>query len=147
MPSSNRSLNVIGRCGTLFRTRHLEGTGVDALNYYYLFYICRHPGVSQDTLSKALYVDKSSVTRHLTRLEQEGLLTRTPSTEDRRALLIHPTDRAVALLPRLREVSALWHAALTDGFTTEEAALFEQLLSRAMENARRAADGEVQVCD
>ena len=144
MPSSNRSLNVIGRCGALFRARHLEGTGVDALNYYYLFHICRNPGISQEARAKALYVDKSSVTRHLTRLEKEGLLTRTPSTEDRRALLIHPTDRATALLPRLREVGALWHAALTDGFTAEETALLETLLSRAMENARRAADGEVR---
>lgn len=144
MPSSNRSLNVIGRCGILFRTRHLEGTGVDAFNYFYLFYICRHPGVSQEALSRALYVNKSSVTRHIARLEEAGLLTRTPSTEDRRVMLVYPTDKAIALLPRLREVGGLWHAAITDGFTPEEAALFESLLSRAMENARRATDGEVE---
>lgn len=143
MPSTNRSLNVIGRCGTLFRARHLEGTDVDAFNYFYLFYICRNPGVSQEALSKALYVNKSSVTRHIARLEKAGLLTRTPSPEDRRVLLVHPTEKAVALLPRLREVGGLWHAAVTDGFTPEEVALFEDLLSRAMENARKAADGEV----
>ncbi|MBQ8342408.1 MAG: MarR family transcriptional regulator [Clostridia bacterium] len=145
MPSLNRSLNVIGRCGTLFRTKHLEGTGVDAFNYFYLFYICRNPGVSQEALSKALYVNKSSVTRHIARLEEAGLLTRTPSTEDRRVMLVYPTEKAIALLPALREVGGLWHAALTSGFTAEETALFETLLSRAMENARKAADGEVDV--
>ncbi|MBR6727615.1 MAG: MarR family transcriptional regulator [Clostridia bacterium] len=145
MPSLNRSLNVIGRCGTLFRARHLEGSGVDAFNYFYLFYICRNPGVSQDALSKALYVNKSSVTRHIARLEEAGLLTRTPSTEDRRMMLVYPTEKAIALLPTLREVGGLWHDAITDGFTTEETAQFESLLARAMENARRAADVEVEI--
>ena len=145
MPSLNRSLNVIGRCGTLFRARHLEGSGVDAFNYFYLFYICRNPGVSQDALSKALYVNKSSVTRHIARLEEAGLLTRTPSTEDRRMMLVYPTEKAIALLPTLREVGGLWHDAITDGFTTEETTQFESLLARAMENARRAADVEVEI--
>jgi DNA-binding MarR family transcriptional regulator len=142
MPSLNRSLNVIGRCGGLFRARHLEGTGVDACNYFYLFYICRNPGVSQEALTRALYVNKSSVTRHIARLEEAGLLTRTPSPDDKRVLLVYPTEQAIGLLPRLREVGGLWHAALTNGFTEEETAQFEDLLSRAMENARRAADEE-----
>jgi DNA-binding MarR family transcriptional regulator len=144
MPSLNRSLNVIGRCGTLFRAKHLAETGVDACNYFYLFYICRNPGVSQEALSQALYVNKSSVTRHIARLEAAGLLTRTPSPEDRRVMQVFPTERGVALLPTLREVSGLWYTAITAGFTPEETAQFEALLARAMENARKAADGEVE---
>ncbi|MBQ8357283.1 MAG: MarR family transcriptional regulator [Clostridia bacterium] len=142
MPSLNRSLNVIGRCGTLFRARRLEGTGVDPFNYFYLFRICREPGLSQDELSRALYVNKSSVTRHLSRLEEAGLLTRTPDPKDRRALLVHPTQKAMELLPLLREVGNDWQAALTDGFSPEETAQFESLLARAMENARKSADRE-----
>ena len=145
MPSLNRSLNVIGRCGTLFRAKRLAGTGVDASNYFYLFYICRHPGVSQEALSRALYVNKSSVTRHLSRLESAGLLTRTPSLEDRRVLLVDPTEKALEMLPFLREIGGDWLRALTDGFTEEETARFEALLCRAMENATRAT-GEVEQC-
>ena len=87
-------------------------------------------------------MNKSSVTRHIARLEEAGLLTRTPSPDDKRVLLVYPTEQAIGLLPRLREVGGLWHAALTNGFTEEETAQFEDLLSRAMENARRAADEE-----
>lgn len=146
MPSLNRSLNVIGRCGTLFRTKRLEGTGVDASNYFYLFYICRHPGISQEALGRALYVNKSSVTRHLARLEGAGLLTRTPSPEDRRVLVVTPTEKALEMLPFLREVGSDWLRALTDGFTPSETAQFESLLARALENAERAAR-EVAQCD
>jgi DNA-binding MarR family transcriptional regulator len=146
MPSLNRSLNVIGRCGSLFRAKRLEGTGVDASNYFYLFYICRNPGISQEALSRALYVNKSSVTRHLARLEAAGLLTRTPSPEDRRALLVSPTEKALAMLPFLREIGGDWLRALTQGFTEAETAQFESLLARALENAERATK-EVAPCD
>ncbi|MBQ9099623.1 MAG: MarR family transcriptional regulator [Clostridia bacterium] len=141
MPSLNHSLNAIWRCGTVFRGDRLEGTGVGPYNYFYLFYICRHPGVSQETLAKALFVNKSSVTRHLTHLESEGFLTRTPDPEDRRVLLVHPTDKANALLPFLREVGQEWRAALTDGFTDAETAQFEALLEKALQNAKKHANG------
>ncbi len=144
MPSLNRSLNVIGRCGALYRARRLADTGIDPYNYYYLFHICRNPGLSQDALARALYVNKSSVTRHLTHLEQAGFLTRTPDPEDRRVLLLHPTDKAREILPFLREISRDWKEALTNGFTPEETELFESLLARAFENAKRAADEEVE---
>ena len=119
MPSINHSLNLIGRCGALFRARRLTGTGVDLYNYYYLFRICHQPGISQEALAKALYVNKSSVTRHLSHLEKEGLLTRTQDPGDRRVLLIHPTEKARELLPFLRELGNEWRGALTDGFTEE----------------------------
>lgn len=144
MPSINRSLNVIGRCGALFRARRLPDTGVDPYNYFYLIHICRHPGLSQDALARALYVNKSSVTRHLSHLEQAGFLTRTPDPEDRRALLLYPTEKAQKLLPCLREIGKDWKNALTAGFTTEETEQFETLLARAFENAVRAIDGEVE---
>ena len=142
MPSLNRSLNVIGRCGILFRARHLENTGVDPFNYFYLFHICRNPGSSQEALCRALHVNKSSVTRHLAHLEAEGLLRREQDPDDRRALLVYPTDKAEALLPLLREVGSNWRAALTDGFTAEETETFERLLRRAMENAAIAVQRE-----
>ena len=143
MPSLNRSLNVIGRCAALFRAERLADTGIDPYNYFYLFYICRNPGTSQDALARELYVNKSSVTRHLTHLEQAGFLTRTPDPDDRRVLLLHPTDKAREILPLLREISGNWKSALTAGFTEEETAQFESLLTRAFENAIRAVNGEV----
>ena len=145
MPSLTRSLNVIGRCGTLFRSKRLESTGVDPFNYFYLFYICRNPGVSQETLGHALYVNKSSVTRHLARLEEAGFLTRTPDPEDRRSLLVSPTAKAIALLPLLRAVGNDWKSTLTAGFTEEETLQFEHLLQKAMANAEQAMGEESKI--
>lgn len=138
MPTLNRSINVIGRCAALYREKALAGTGVGAYDQPYLFYLCHHPGVSQDVLARELYVNKSSVTRHLTHLEKEAFLTRVPDENDRRVLLVYPTEKALDILPRLREVSKSWEKLLTAGFSAEETELFLAWLQRAFENARNA---------
>ena len=144
MPHFNRSLNGLGRCGTLFRAKHLEGTEIGPCDHPYLFYICHHPGVSQDTLGRALYVNKSSVTRRIAHLEEAGFLTREVSDADRRVLLVYPTEKALAALPLLREVGANWRECVTAGFSPEEVRTFEALLERAFENAQGAVAGEVK---
>ena len=144
MPSVNYHLNALGRVGAAFRATRLEGTGVGPYDQSYLFYICHHPGTSQDALARALYVGKSHVTRHVTHLEKEGFITRTPLVEDRRVMQVWPTDKALAILPRLREIGGEWHAAMMSDFTVEEMASFEALLTRALANGRAAVDVEVK---
>lgn len=132
-------MNTITRCKNLWYSAKLEGTGIGAHDRLYLLYVCHHPNVSQDTLSTALYVNKSSVTRHLARLEKEGFVTRTPWEADRRVMLVAPTEKALALLPRLAELRAEWNAIITEGFTEEELEAFSHLINRALQNARQRA--------
>ncbi len=136
MYSLNRFMSTVGRCATLWRTARLEGTGLDACDQPYLFYICRHAGCSQDELCRALFVNKSSVTRHLAHLEKEGYVTRTKSPTDRRTLLVSPTERALAIRPLLLEMAREWNAIITEGFDEAETAQFAALLERALANAK-----------
>ena len=132
-------LNAIVRYGNLFRAPLLTGTGIGACDRPYLFYIAHHEGVSQDTLSGALLVNKSSVARRLSHLEKEGLVTRTPDEADRRVLLVSLTDKARGLMPLLRDMAKEWNAILTAGFTAKEIDDFTHLLARAFDNAQAAA--------
>lgn len=140
-------MNAIVRAGNLFRAAKLEGTGVNACDRPYLFYICHHVGVSQDTLSGALFVNKSSVARRLAHLEKEGFVTRTPHEADRRVLLVSPTEKARAILPLLREMAHEWNGIITEGFTEEEIAVFSRLLERAYDNAQNATKEIVNEAD
>ena len=140
-------MNAIVRAGNLFRATRLEGTGVSACDRPYLFHICHHEGVSQDTLSGALFVNKSSVARRLAHLEKEGFVIRTPDPDDRRALLISPTEKAKAMIPLLRHMAHEWNGIITKGFTQEEIDTFSDLLSRAFDNAKKAAKELVNETD
>jgi len=139
MHALNR-LNSIVRYGNQWRAPKLEGTGIGPCDRPYLFYICHHPGQSQDSIALALCVNKSSAARRLAYLEREGYVTRTPGAEDRRVLLIHPTDKAVALLPALRELSREWNAIITLGCSEEEMEQFASLIERAFANARQKVE-------
>lgn len=130
-------MNAIVRYGNLWRTPKLADTGIGACDRPYLFYICHHQGVSQDTLSDALFVNKSSVARRLAYLEKQEYVTRTPDPKDRRVLLVSPTPKALALLPLLREMSHEWNEIITRGFTEEEIGIFSELVARAYANAQQ----------
>ena len=138
MHALNR-LNAIVRYGNLWRHPKLESTGIDACDRPYLLYVCRHPNASQDAISDALFVNKSSVARRLAHLEKEGYVTRTPDESDRRVLLVTPTEKALAMLPLLQALAQEWNAAITEGFTEEEIDTFSSLIARAYENAKRRA--------
>jgi len=146
MPSLNYAINALGRCAALLRGKRLEETDLGAYDTPYLFCVCRHPNISQEALGRRLAVNKSNVTRRLAALEEKGYVTRTPSPEDRRVLLVNPTQKALDILPFLRTVSQEWMDAITVGFTDEETAQFQALLARALENARAAIDREVPPC-
>lgn len=133
-------MNAIVRYGNFWRTPKLEGAGIGACDRPYLFYLCRHPGVSQEALAAALFVNKSSVARRLAHLEKEGYVTRTPDENDRRVLIVSPTERARALLPHLQEIAGEWNKIITDGFTDEEIALFSELINKAYANARQKVE-------
>ncbi len=142
MPSINYYLSALGRCGGTFRSARMSGTGVGPHDQSYLFYICRHPGESQEEVGRALCAHKSHVTRHLVHLEKQGYITRTPCTEDRRVMRVYPTQRAEDILPRLREVGCEWRSILCADFTEEEKNTFEQLLARALKNGREFVESE-----
>ena len=142
MPTLNYYLGTLGRCCNTFRGRRLEGKELGPDDMSYLFLVCKEPGYSQDTLARRLCVHKSRVTRHVTRLEEAGYITRTPDPKDKRAMLVFPTDKAFEVLPLLREINGAWHDVLTSGFTPEETEQLKALLTRALANARRAVENE-----
>ena len=136
MQSFNRFMSTVGRCAALWREGRLAGTGLDACDHPYLFYICRHPNCSQEELGRALFVNKSSVTRRLTHLEREGYVSRMQSANDRRVLLVAPTEKAIAIRPLLLDMAKEWNSILTRGFDEQETDQFAALLERALENAK-----------
>ena len=72
MPSFTHSLNIIGRCTQMQRGAVLKELGVCGGQVPYLLRLCRCPGLTQEELAKALYFNKSTVTRQIAALERQG---------------------------------------------------------------------------
>lgn len=142
MPSMFRLIHVINRCGGIYRAGRLKDTELGPNHHRYLFSVCRHPGISQEELARRVYVDKSNVTRHLSYLESCGYVERRQSETDKRVTLVYPTEKAEAILPRLREISHDWEDAVMEDFSESEVALLKSMLSRISEKAASMIDNE-----
>lgn len=135
-------LTHISRCGGQYRNRHMESLGIRARQASLLLEICATPGISQDTLARRVFLDKSVVARALANLEEQGLVERPTCQKDRRVIRLHPTEKALQLQPQLLNISAQWEQRLTAGMTNDELTLLESLLSRLQARAAEWEDVE-----
>lgn len=140
MPSISRYINVISRCGNMYRNERLKGTDLGTSHHTYLFTICRNPGISQEKLARMIYINKSNVTRNLAVLEKNGYIERRPSDQDKRVMLVYPTQKAQDTLPRLREIMRDWNDIVAADLTEEELEQLRAILSRIAERATGYAD-------
>lgn len=142
-----KQISVTYRCGMRYRERELADTGLAGIHTPYLTTLFRHPGISQEELARKLHVNKSSVTRQLGALEQNGYVRRAPSQEDKRAVLVYPTEKALALQERIREVLQGWNAYLTADMTEEERETLARLMERVAKRAEDYVNGGEAACD
>ena len=125
-----RDLTGIARCGVQYRTDQLAPLGLKACHASYLTEICACPGISQDGLARRIYFNKSNVARQVAVLEEEGFITRSPSPADKRVMELYPTEKALAILPQLRDVLQCWEAQIVQDLTEEEKEQFSLLLEK-----------------
>lgn len=143
MPSFTHSLNIIGRCTQMERSDALKEYGICGGQVPYLLRLCRCPGLSQEELARALYLNKSSVARQIANLERAELVYRRPSPDDRRRLLVYPTEKALSLAPKLIETVRSWNDYLMDGLSEAEREQLEAMMARVSERARAYIEREV----
>ena len=136
-----RQISVTYRCAMRYREHELADTGLAGFQTPYLMALYRHEGLTQEELARYLNVNKSSVTRQLAALEEQGYVRREPDPNDRRSLLVYPTEKANALRERIRQVLRDWNGYLTADFTDEEKETLSRLMSRVAERAEDYVKG------
>lgn len=142
MPAISRSLTVIMRCADSYRGRLLAPLGLTASQAPYVLYCCGNPGASQEQIARALYTSRSSATRQLIALEENGFITRAASQKDRRLTLVTATGKAQAAFPRIREINRTWQDAITRGMSAADKETLQKLLDMMQAEARRLLEGE-----
>jgi DNA-binding MarR family transcriptional regulator len=89
---------------------------------------------SQRDLAKELRIEGATLTRHLDRLEREGLIARTRDPDDRRQISANLTPKGRALHRRLRTTALAVGVRALDGLTERDQAILRRLLERVQEN-------------
>jgi len=84
----------------------------------------------QADLITSLGLDPSTVTKMLQRLEQAGFLSRRPSDQDRRAVMVRPTRAGLAMRTQVMQAWRDLEVAASAGLTSEEYDEVLRLLAR-----------------
>ena len=135
-----RKLNHIARCALEFRTEH-SISGLPGIYHSYVFAVCHKPGMSQEALGKDLCMNKSSVTRHLAWLEQNGYVERKPSAHDRREMLVFPTEKMLDIRDEVGQIAKDWSAELSRDIPETEMTVFMEVLEKIYQKAKQLGGG------
>jgi DNA-binding MarR family transcriptional regulator len=117
-------------------TTALKEADLVQLEYALLVFVDDVPGISQQSLSEALGIDRNNVSLIADKLEARGLLKRAVSGADRRAreLYITPEGRKLwrGYRPKVRQAND----RILTSLTAEEKELFLDMLVRVVEGNR-----------
>lgn len=131
-----RYINRTSRLAELYRNEKMEPYDLKGVHHTYILNICRNPGISQEDLAQLIYVNKSNVARQLSVLEKKGYLTRKQCSHDGRKLLIHPTDKAQKVYPKVEEILKEWNDIIFKDVSESDRTVLEKQLKNMMEKAR-----------
>ncbi|WP_428641827.1 MarR family winged helix-turn-helix transcriptional regulator [Roseibium sp.] len=95
-------------------------------------------GVTQRDLMTRLDVEQATMANTLSRMERDGLITRKPHPEDRRAQSVWLTQKARALEKPAKEAAMAVNASALQGLSPEEVAQFLQMMNRVAANLRKS---------
>ena len=136
MPRIMKTLNNISRCQATFRTERLNAEGISACHHAFILTIGRMPGLTQDMLAKELCFNKSTVTRTLNHLESHGYVLRKGNPDDKREILVYPTQAMLDNLPKVRTITQEWHDGLTADIPEDEMTVFYTVLQKLERGAK-----------
>ena len=131
-----KMLNNISRSQAIYRHSKVSAEDLLPSQYAFVLAICREEGRSQEELAKELCLNKSTVARSLTCLEDKGYISRTPLPNDKRQFAVYPTEKMLSVLPEIKQASLEWITLLSEGIPQEELDIFDSVLERMQARAR-----------
>jgi DNA-binding MarR family transcriptional regulator len=111
---------------TARRMRQEAGGGLTPSLVAALSTIERHAPMTPSELAARERIQRPTATRLLARLEQDGLVARTPDPTDGRSSLVSPTDAARELLDEVRTRKTAYLARRLEDLSAEERAALDR---------------------
>ena len=115
---------VLLRVGRELR-REARAVGISPEQVSLLVAIKYQPGIGVRELAVGERVSAPAMSKHVDRLERDGLVARTPSADDRRRVGLTLTDEGQRVLRRVRSRRTAWLATRLGGLSPAELAAVE----------------------
>ncbi|MGH9040178.1 MAG: MarR family winged helix-turn-helix transcriptional regulator [Acidimicrobiia bacterium] len=134
MDSLGRDLVLLAKAMRARLESRLANAGASLPTWGVLSCAIEEDGLSQRQLAERMGIEAATLTRHLDRLEADGLVVRHRDGEDRRILRVVPTPAARALHARMAEAACSLDADLVAGLSVDDLSELRRLLARLSSN-------------
>ena len=136
MDEIRKSVRRIYRTSNLFIEKSLNGIELTPTELTAIRSIVFHKGLTQTSLAEHLgSIDKAAVARIVKSLEDKGYITRIPDSNDKRAKLVYPLEKAFQLRLTVLGAENDFYRWLLSDMNNEELSVFSELMSRLGEKA------------
>ena len=115
------------------KNQHAAEGGRDRAAHILLFPLCRVGALRQSALADLVHADRSTISRHVTVLVEQGLVRRVADESDGRASVLVITDAGRAQLDRLRAEREAYLRRVTADWTHAELTTFTALFDRLLD--------------
>ncbi|MDF2821667.1 MAG: hypothetical protein K0R15_2108 [Clostridiales bacterium] len=143
MGSLLKNIGITERYCLQYRNDKLKELGINGCQHMYILNICSKPGMPQENLAKLNCINKSNVTRTLAQLEEDGFILRKNSEEDKRVILIYPTQKAIDIYPKVKKVLIEWEDYVMTDFTEEEKIVISNLMEKVKHKAKELTANDI----
>jgi DNA-binding MarR family transcriptional regulator len=108
-------VSIFHRKFQVYINKRFKEYNVSSSEFLYLMTLNEKDSLSQDQLSKELYIDKAAVARTLKNLEKKGLIVRTQDTKNYKIKRVSLSDSGNGLVPKLEEILDEWDSIMKKG--------------------------------
>lgn len=124
-------VSLIHRKQTIYLNDKLKEVNLSSGLYPLLIKAYKNNGISQEELASELYVNESTITRNLNKLENKGLIIKTPQ---KRKKIISVTDEGKKTAKKIMDIDKKWDSIIRKSLTDEEFQDFRKLLLKICED-------------
>jgi len=134
MDNPNEMLGPIAhiyRSNLAYMTRELEDYRVRGGQFEFLLILSREDGLSQETLAKKLKVSKTTSSRAIQNLDNEGYIHKKRDENDLRAYKIYLTEKGKEMIDLIFKKQRSFVNIIFSDFSPEEKEIFRLLIFKA----------------
>lgn len=129
-----KMISLIYRKMQIYLDRQTADLGISSGTLPFIMITCEHGGINQNRFCEILDISKGTVAKSLAKLEEQGFVSRSESSEDGRCIIVQPTEKALEIYPKLLEADAAWIKQMTKDMTEIERMVFAQTLKKVSKN-------------
>lgn len=127
---TERMITKIAREAEKLVNKKMKYQGIGTAEIDLIHTLRHNRGCTQARLCELLNADKAAVARRTRNLEEKGYLIRKPDPDDRRSMLLYPTEKADELKSSKADIESAFYVYILSVLGDDEKKTFSSLLER-----------------